>query len=118
MTATTTSRSKLYSQNKARRQKQGRRKSNLMKKACEYSKMCDADVCLGIRLRETGQVFLLSDSSGFWGFLGTQLGSYYPTPNLVTEKDLERAGKSDIAQSEDDVTLEGEITANNQQMDG
>ena len=59
------------------RQKQGRRKSNLMKKACEYSKMCDADVCLGIRLRETGQVFLLSaDSSGFWGFLGTQLVGY------------------------------------------
>ncbi|CRL19032.1 unnamed protein product [Penicillium camemberti] len=27
-----------------------------MKKACEYSRMCSADVCLGIRIRETGQV--------------------------------------------------------------
>jgi hypothetical protein len=45
-----------------------------MKKAREYSKMCDADVCLGIRLRETGQVYILSaDASGFWAFLGLQL---------------------------------------------
>jgi uncharacterized ferredoxin-like protein len=45
-----------------------------MTKACEYSKMCDADVCLGIRLRETGQVYILSaDASGFWAFLGSQL---------------------------------------------
>lgn len=45
-----------------------------MTKACEYSKMCDADVCVGIRLRETGQVYILSaDASGFWAFLGTQL---------------------------------------------
>jgi hypothetical protein len=52
------------------RQKQGRRKSSLMKKASEYSKMCNADVCVGIRLRETGQVFILSaDASGFWAFL-------------------------------------------------
>lgn len=56
------------------RQKQGRRKSNLMKKAREYSKLCEADVCVGIRLRETGQVFILSaDVSGFWGFLRSQL---------------------------------------------
>lgn len=45
-----------------------------MKKAREYSKMCKADVCVGIRLRETGQVFIMSaDVSGFWGFLGSQL---------------------------------------------
>lgn len=42
------------SSKKAKRQKQCRRKSSLMKKAREYSKMCDADVCLGIRLRESG----------------------------------------------------------------
>jgi hypothetical protein len=59
---------------KSKRQKQCRRKSTLMTKACEYSKMCDADVCLGIRLRETGQVYILSaDASGFWAFLGSQL---------------------------------------------
>ncbi|CAG7957479.1 unnamed protein product [Penicillium salamii] len=59
---------------KSMHQKQGRRKSSLMKRASEYSKMCDADVCVGIRLRETGQVFILSaDTSGFWAFLSSQL---------------------------------------------
>lgn len=34
-------------------------------KACEYSKMRDADICVGIRMRETGQAHILSaDSSG------------------------------------------------------
>jgi hypothetical protein len=56
------------------RQKQCRRKSNLMKKACEYSKMCDADLCLGIRLRGTGRIFWLSaDTAGFWTFLSSQV---------------------------------------------
>ena len=46
----------------------------MLKKASEYSKMCDADVCVGIRMRETGQVHILSaDSSGFWAFLISQL---------------------------------------------
>ena len=55
-------------------QKQYRRKANMLKKASEYSKMCDADVCVGIRMRETGQVHILSaDSSGFWAFLISQL---------------------------------------------
>ncbi|CAG7956560.1 unnamed protein product [Penicillium salamii] len=59
---------------KSMRQKRGRRKSSLMKKASEYSKMCDADLCVGIRFRETGQVFILSaDTSGFWAFLSSQL---------------------------------------------
>ncbi|CAG8221927.1 unnamed protein product [Penicillium nalgiovense] len=94
---------------KSKRQKQGRRKSSLMKKAAEYSKMCDADVCVGIHLRETGQVFILSaDASGFWAFLGSQLvcfqvsdgkstnlskNSYYPAPKLVTGQDLELVDK-------------------------
>jgi hypothetical protein len=56
------------------RQKRCRRKHSLMKKACEYSKMCDADVCLGMRIRETGQIHILSaDTSGFWAFLASQL---------------------------------------------
>ncbi|OQE87998.1 hypothetical protein PENNAL_c0018G02587 [Penicillium nalgiovense] len=41
------------------RQKQGRGKSSPMRKASEYSKMCDADVCGSIRLRETDHVFIL-----------------------------------------------------------
>lgn len=39
----------------------------LIKKAYEYSELCDADVCLGIRLRGSGHVFtFLSDPAGFW----------------------------------------------------
>ncbi|KAJ5091679.1 hypothetical protein NUU61_006549 [Penicillium alfredii] len=65
-----------------------------MKKAYEYSKICDADVCVGIRIRETGQVHILSvDASGFWAFLTSQLSSYYPTPSLITDRDLEKTGE-------------------------
>ncbi|KAJ5940158.1 hypothetical protein N7516_000326 [Penicillium verrucosum] len=52
------------------RQKRDRRKSCLEKKA----KMCGADVCLGIRIRQSGKVFIFSaDASGFWSFLSSQL---------------------------------------------
>ena len=58
------------------RQKRDRRKSCLEKKAQEYSKMCGADVCLGIRIRQSGKVFIFSaDASGFWSFLTSQLVS-------------------------------------------
>ncbi|KAJ6096880.1 hypothetical protein N7486_007626 [Penicillium sp. IBT 16267x] len=71
------------------RQKRDRRKSGLEKKALEYSEMCGADVCLGIRIRQSGKVFIFcADASGFWSFLGTQLGSYYPTPVERNEKSL------------------------------
>ena len=99
------------SKRKLMRQKQCRRKTSLMKKACEYSRMCSADVCVGIRIRETGQVHILSaDTSGFWAFLSSQLvcliklglwwkddwpikNSYYPAPMLVTDQDLQQVGK-------------------------
>lgn len=39
----------------------------LIKKAYEYSKLCDADVCLGIQLRGSSHVFtFLSNPAGFW----------------------------------------------------
>ncbi|CRL26589.1 Transcription factor, MADS-box [Penicillium camemberti] len=44
------------SKRKLIRQKQCRRKASLMKKACEDSRICSADICVGIRIRETGQV--------------------------------------------------------------
>ena len=51
-----------------------RRKNSLMKKSYEYSKMCDADMFLGIRLRDSGRVFtFLADSMGFWSGLDSQL---------------------------------------------
>jgi hypothetical protein len=75
MAAINCTRSKdVISKRKLMWQKQCRRKTSLMKKAYEYSKMCSADVCVGIRIRETGQVHILSaDTSGFWAFLGSQL---------------------------------------------
>jgi hypothetical protein len=61
---------------KSIRKKRDRRKAGLMKKASEYSKMCGADVCLGIRIRDTARVYMFSaDASGFWGFVGSQLVS-------------------------------------------
>ncbi|KAJ5291523.1 hypothetical protein N7478_000774 [Penicillium angulare] len=79
---------------KLMRQKQCRRRINVMKKAYEYSKLCNADVCMGIRMRETGQVHILSaDPSGFWAFLTTQLSAYYPTPNMVNDRDFNKGGK-------------------------
>lgn len=57
-----------------------------MKKAHEYSKICDADVCLGIRIRETGRVFTFSaDASGFWAFLKSQLVCF-PTCRVQPKK--------------------------------
>ncbi|CAG8059274.1 unnamed protein product [Penicillium salamii] len=58
-----------------------------MKRAAEYSKMCDADVCVGIHLRETGQVFILSvDSSGFWAFLPWLAISMFSTVSLMKSR--------------------------------
>ena len=75
MTASTSDQSHLLQASKdSVRQKQGRRRKCLMKKASEYSKVCDADVCVGIRLHETGKVFILSaGSTGFWDFVKLQL---------------------------------------------
>jgi hypothetical protein len=54
------------------RQKRDRRKSGREKKALEYSEMCGADVCLGIRIRQSGKVLIdCADASGFWSFLST-----------------------------------------------
>jgi hypothetical protein len=56
------------------RQKRDRRKLNLEKKSHEYSELCGADVCLGIRIRDSGQVYIFSaDHSGFWSFLSRKL---------------------------------------------
>lgn len=59
------------------RQKRDRRKLNLEKKSYEYSELCGAEVCLGIRIRESGKVYIFSaDHSGYWSFLGRKLVFY------------------------------------------
>lgn len=52
-----------------------------MKKAREYSTLCEADVCVGIRLWETGQVFILSaDVLGIsWVTTSMQAGTSHMT---------------------------------------
>ncbi|KAK5790637.1 hypothetical protein VI817_007924 [Penicillium citrinum] len=83
----------LSSKRKLLCQRRSRRKLNLMKKACDYSKMFDADVCVGIRLRETGEVmFLSADPLGFWDSFRSRLESYYPTPHIITSQDIATNG--------------------------
>ncbi|RDK41106.1 hypothetical protein M752DRAFT_277153 [Aspergillus phoenicis ATCC 13157] len=66
------------------RQRQDRREKSL------YSKLCDADVCLGIRIRESDQVTtFLCDSTVFWSGLSSQLETHYPRPNQITSKDFD-----------------------------
>ncbi|KAL4768006.1 hypothetical protein BDW60DRAFT_211395 [Aspergillus nidulans var. acristatus] len=75
------------------RQKRDRRRLTLTHKVYEYSRMCDADIYLGIRIRDTGKVFTVSiDPTGFWSFLHPQLDQYYPKPVRITETDLEGKG--------------------------
>jgi hypothetical protein len=63
---------------KSIRQKRDRCKTSLMRESFEYSKMCGADVCLGIRIRDTGRVYIFSaDASGFWSFIGSELVYYH-----------------------------------------
>ncbi|RDH36802.1 hypothetical protein BDQ94DRAFT_116773 [Aspergillus welwitschiae] len=72
------------------RQKRDRRKRSLLRKAYEYSKLCDADICLGIRIRESGEVTtFLSDYTGFWSGFSSQLETYYPRPIRKTDKDFD-----------------------------
>jgi hypothetical protein len=53
---------------------------NLEKKLHQYSKLCEADVCFGIRIRDTGRVFTFSaNRSGFWAFLSSKLVCYKQT---------------------------------------
>ncbi|KAN0071049.1 transcription factor, MADS-box [Elaphomyces granulatus] len=86
--------------NKARKsitQKRYRRREGLERKVYEYSKMCDADIYLGIRIRENGRLYTFSaDTSGFWAFLKPIFDSYYPTPMQKTDKDLESAKQGDM----------------------
>jgi hypothetical protein len=57
-----------------KRQKRDRRKKNLIRKAYEFSTLCDADICLGIRIRENGRVFTFcADTSGIWSAFTSNL---------------------------------------------
>lgn len=53
---------------KLARKKQSRRITNMMKKAYEYSKICNADVSVGIRMRGTRQVQFCQQTLRDFGF--------------------------------------------------
>ena len=69
--------SQLTKEQKLRRCKtkqRNNRKLSLMKKVYQYSILCNADVCLGIRLRENGKVFTFqSDGTDFWSAIRRHL---------------------------------------------
>ncbi|KAA8648109.1 uncharacterized protein ATNIH1004_003992 [Aspergillus tanneri] len=93
---------------KSVRQKRDRRRTSLIKKSSEYSRMCGADVCLGIRIRETGRVYIFSaDASGFWAFVGSQLDSYYPTPSQITDMDVINSRDPDLLADKQTKETEG-----------
>jgi hypothetical protein len=70
---------------KAFRQMRERRREGIIKKAYEYSKLCEADVCLGIRLRGSGRVYtFLADPSGFWSSFESQLVGFLSSGQCKT----------------------------------
>ncbi|KAJ0419236.1 hypothetical protein BJY00DRAFT_302343 [Aspergillus carlsbadensis] len=75
---------------KAFRQMRERRREGIIKKAYEYSKLCEADVCLGIRLRGSGRE------------------KYYPTPIRRTTEDIPRSRNTQHGRQESE-TSEGKI---------
>ncbi|KAJ5267936.1 hypothetical protein N7478_001487 [Penicillium angulare] len=86
----TASESTLATQSKSRklaRQKRCRRRAGLIKKVLEYSALCHADVCVGIRIRETGEVHIVSaDEPGFWDFVSHQMASHFPRVILTSHR--------------------------------
>ncbi|RAH84382.1 hypothetical protein BO86DRAFT_442715 [Aspergillus japonicus CBS 114.51] len=86
------------------RQKRDRRKKSLIHKAYEYSKLCDADICLGIRIRDSGQVTTFqADPTGFWSGFSSHLERYYPRPVQKTDKDFDEPAADESADEEDKI---------------
>ncbi|KAH8689045.1 hypothetical protein BGW36DRAFT_262539, partial [Talaromyces proteolyticus] len=74
---------------KQRRQRRDRRSQTLIRKAYEISHLSNADIFLGIRLRDTGRMrTFCADSSGIWYSCVSQLYSFYPIPDKKTPNDF------------------------------
>ncbi|KAL3713818.1 hypothetical protein TMatcc_002523 [Talaromyces marneffei ATCC 18224] len=70
------------------RQQRNRRGNTLIKKAYELSDIADADVFLGIRLRDGRVRTFCADKTGFWSSKMSYLDSYYPIPQRKTPSDF------------------------------
>jgi hypothetical protein len=71
------------SSRKSIRQKRDRRKASLMKKASEYSKMCDADVCLGIHMRHWSRLYVFCGCFGILGICWIAVGITSPVISIA-----------------------------------
>ncbi|KAH1607624.1 hypothetical protein KXX21_005129 [Aspergillus fumigatus] len=62
--------------------------------------MCGADICLGIRLRDSGRVFtFMADASGFWSKFDASLDKCYPVPIRKTCADFSFSSKKPNAEA-------------------
>lgn len=93
---------RLSNKSKAKSQQHRRRGNTLFRKAFEFSKECDADVTLVLRLRKTGQIYIFNSNDQwspsqedlvgitiifdepYWCF---QM-HHYPTPLRITRREL------------------------------
>ncbi|OKL55300.1 hypothetical protein UA08_09461 [Talaromyces atroroseus] len=70
-------------------QRRSRRMKSLLLKAVDMSILCDAEIVLGIRIRETGRVTTFcSDPEGLWSPDTLKLKNYYPIPVNMTLDDF------------------------------
>lgn len=58
-------------------QKARRRRETLFKKATEYCSECVADIQLVLRMKKTGQVYILTSNSEGWPLSEDQLVRYF-----------------------------------------
>ncbi|KAH8706061.1 hypothetical protein BGW36DRAFT_262496, partial [Talaromyces proteolyticus] len=83
-------------------QRRYQRGQTLLNKAYEMSDLCDADVFLCIRFRDTGRMKIFyTDETSIWSSCILHLESYYPIPDWKTPNDfhLESSPKDNDASS-------------------
>lgn len=73
----------LKMEKKRKRQKRHQRGKTLIKKAYEMSAFCNADVCLGIKLRDTGKIMTFcADKTGVWSSFVRYLVFHHPISSM------------------------------------
>lgn len=72
-------------------QRRSRRMKSLLLKAADLSTLCDAEVFLGVRIRETGRVTTFcSDPEGLWSSATMNLVCLFGLPDLMPELTMNR----------------------------
>lgn len=82
----------LKMEKKRKRQKRHKRGQTLIKKAYEMSAFFNADVCLGIKLRDTGKIMTFcADKTGVWSSFITYLVFHLTSSMLKANSNRIRA---------------------------